>query len=108
MTNKATVNLDAVPSIAGTVTVFGETHDVRDLDGDDYRFVNAGGDLDIVGMYTLAEKLIPTLGAEKVNRLTGKQLALIVRIADGRVKEVEAQFPNESGPETSETPMSPA
>lgn len=108
MSNKATVNLDAVPSIAGTVTVFGETHDVRDLDGDDYRLLNNGSDPDIVGMYGLVEKLIPTLGTEKVNRLSGKQLALIVKIADGRVREVEAQFPNDSGPETTETPMSPA
>jgi hypothetical protein len=43
-----------------------------------------------------------------MDKLSGKQVGAIIAIADGRVADVEAQFPNASGPVTSDAQTSPA
>lgn len=96
---RTVVDGDAVSRVAGSYKVFETEHNVLDLDGDDYRLINKDGGASIVELYDLAEKLVPSLGAG-VNRLSGQQIGQIIAIADGRVQEVEAEFPNGSGPET--------
>jgi hypothetical protein len=104
-----TVNLDVFGTVAGHVTIGAERFDVRHLDGDDYRLLNGGTEAGILAMYNLAEKLVPTLGADRINKLTGPQIGAIIAVADGRVQDIEAQFPNGSGPEAaSETTAPPA
>jgi hypothetical protein len=83
-----------ISEIAGQISLFGGTHDVRTLDGEDYQRLKGFGDaFDIVESYGIVAKIVPSLSEADVKRLNAKTVGVILAIADGRVKEVEAQFP---------------
>lgn len=99
------VNIDPFADIAGRITVQGVGHDVLHLNGEDYRRLSGGLGTMLDG-YDIAARIVPTLD---VYKLTGAQIGAIIGVADGLVKDVEAQFPNAVGaPATSESQAPPA
>lgn len=98
MTN---TNIDAFAGVAGTVTLFGETHDVLDLTAEEFklegRFANLDHAIDVVA------RLVPTAEKARLGSLTPKQIGAIYAVAMGVVRDVENEFPNASGPVPTET-----
>jgi hypothetical protein len=106
-TNHKPVNIDPFDDVAGQISHKGETHNVLHLNGADFRALRADGGADVLTAYAIAVRLVPTLG-ERVYELTGAQVGAIIAIADGRVADVESQFPNGTGPATTEANDSPS
>lgn len=98
---KPIVNIDPFATVAGTVTTGGVKHDVLHLNGREYRTLNASNGGTLLECYDIAARLVPTLDTDT---LTGAQVGAIIGIADGRITEVESQFPNFEGPTTTEPP----
>jgi hypothetical protein len=106
------IALDHILSeIAGQITAFGGRTmcgrwTARTISGSKL----FGDAFDIVESYGIVAKIVPSLSEADVKRLNAKTVGVILAIADGRVKEVEAQFPpapddpNGEGP----SPASPA
>lgn len=100
-----TTTLDPFSTVAGKLIVDGVSHDVLHLTGREYRLLNNGGS--ILECFAIAARIVPSLG-DKVYDFTGVQIGAIIGVADGRVAEIELQFPNSFGPTLSSENAAPA
>jgi hypothetical protein len=103
-TNQKVINLDVFSNVAGRALLGGVEHDVLHLNGEEYRLLAGGGSYTVLDTYAIVERIVPSLGAERVYQLSGAQVGRLIAIADGRISDVEAQFPNDSGPVTESQP----
>lgn len=93
-------NLDALAEVVGSVLLRGKKYDVLPIDGAGYRMLHANGDI-VLDTFGLAGRLLsPALSDEDAHKLTAKQAARIIQIADGQVRAVEDSFPNSESPTT--------
>lgn len=100
------VNLDVFSDVAGCVILNGAEHNVLHLNGEEFRVLS--GAYSVLDVYPIVERIVPTLGAEAAWKLTAERVGNIIAIADGRVADVESQFPNGTGPATTEPQSSPS
>lgn len=108
---KPPVNLDVIADeYAGSVVLFGETHQVRQIDGVGYDFAIGlqQGTVDVREGYALLAELIPSLSPEQVKKVTGVQLNAVLLIADCQVQAVEALYPKAVGPTAAPSAPPPA
>ena len=104
------VDVDVIAAeYAGTITLFGATHQVKQADGHAYKFAKAAaeGTADIMDGYAVARRLVPSLPEGRELDLTGAQINAILLVADQNIAAVEAAFPNAVRP-TETTPSSPS
>lgn len=101
------LNLDLLGDHSGTIIVFGEERPVMHFSGADYRtYYNFehGADVDVLALYAIVGRLVPSLSPEQLDRLTLKQVGAIIGVAGAPIRAVEESFPNSDGPATSGTP----
>jgi hypothetical protein len=108
------VNLDAIGDpVAGEVTIKGVTHQVLQLDGAGYEYMDAtaaalrDGTFDVVASYAQVARVLPSLTTDEVKALRPAQVAAVFKIAGGQIEEVEAMFPNAVGPAGTSSSESP-
>lgn len=106
MSSISAVAIDPFSAVAGTVTVDGLKHDVLHLTGREYRKLDSEATT-VLDCFAIAERIVPSLG-DKVYDFTDLQIGAIVGVAVGRVKDVELQFPNSSGPTLPNDSATPA
>src|ERR1043165_21791 len=100
------VTIDPFSTVAGSLVVDGVKHDVLHLTGREYRKLNSRG-AEVLDYFDVAERIVPSLG-EKANDFTAIQIVQVIAVADGRISEVELQFPNSSGPTPPNASEAPA
>ena len=103
-------NLDLLDDVVGRVTLFGKDHDVLALDGAAYRMLydlEANKRGDVRPLFDIAARIVPSLTADEVGRLTAMRVGAILAIAGAPVQAVESEFPNSDGP-TTPTAATPA
>lgn len=97
----AKTNIDILAGVAGEIEIFGETHNVLDLNAEEFKIAGEFSDLD--HLLDVIERLVPTVPRARLAKLTPKQLGAVYGIGMGVVKDVEGEFPNGSGPAPSTT-----
>jgi hypothetical protein len=110
------ISLDRILSeFVGEFDFANSTHGVRGLNAEQYAWMlSTGGEFDLLEGWKIVESIVPSLTHEQVQSLTAPAVAAILKIADGRINEVNAQFPpapddpNAVGPTPGETPPASA
>lgn len=110
MTKPQPIALDAaLGEHVGEVTLFGRVHPVLGLNGAEYQRLNLLGEtVGIMDTYDIVARIVPSLVPEEVQTLTARVVGMILAVADGRIEEVRAAFPNVERPTTSTPVSSPA
>lgn len=117
MTKLSPLDLDALVTIAGRVTLLGQTRDVLPMDGAGYHLLNQlrksqdveASAVDVAEQlayletaYAIVRRVVPSLSDEEVGRLNEKQVAAVLQVATGQIelvaKQIETAKGNEAAP----------
>lgn len=106
------LDLDELSDVAGLVRLGGREVPVKAATAPVYRAVlaiNAAPDkIDVLQLYALAGRCVPSLTTEEVEALSVAQLSAIIATAVGGVAKVERKFPNSEGPAMASPDSPPA
>lgn len=107
MTKLSPLDLDALVSIAGCVTLFGTARDVLPMDGAGYHLLSQlrkSQDVDLADVdvkdqlayletaYAIVRRVVPSLSDDEVSRLNDKQVAAVIQVATGQIEQVARQI----------------